>query len=699
MKSKRKITLVLTAVILILGSCSTIFGNKSSSKAENLPMYEEGGGRDDMTMAILRPAGQGLPSDEEKYLGIIQGALYNDVSKFSAIKLFDSMNNEAILEQQRLSLSGNYSEQGYIRIGELANSQYLMTGTLTKTGSTYTLNLSVTDIESGLRIADFHKANIKLREIINSNVSRAAVTSILPQLKVKLTDAGKEALGKEYSAEELEAQNALALSYEASMNRDFMSALIYGYEASDADKNSLAARNQAANTFKMMGGTGTAIKEDIKQQSFWKEQLIGFEKFYKEHPPFELYYTSIPVQKGDVDYDTGIVNWEFTVGLRHKKVKTMENVLNDVLRQLSKTNSRKNHWGFDNWPYISAESTKANQIINNLFKEYYTYNITASLYNNEDEPIGTVSFVMYGQLILVSNNRIKAVSTQERKMIITTQGDLLTEDMQIRIDSINDIDADKSNANNFIRNTGVGKMPLKSLATIPSKEVLVPLLPEEIEKRDKEVAKKVEMRNKEVEKRNKEAARETEKRDKELAKEKEKRYKEESKKQRKEDYWSSIKLERRANINVAALYNMQEKEKEDAITAEGGFGFGYRNFSLDFRAVLPIRPVLDKYQGNEGDLIYGLGFATGYSFVWKYAILGIEGGLTYFLAGENTSLIPTLEAKLDLVPTQKGFAFRFGYKLEFGDPAANDFNKWYFSPERSLKTGIVGSPMAGIVIW
>jgi len=665
MKAKSKISLVLTAAILILGSCSTISGNKSSSKAENLPMFEEGGGRDDMTMAILRPTGQGLSSDEEKYLGIIQGALYNDVSKFSAIKLFDSMNENAIKEQQRLSLSGDYSEQGYIRIGELTNSQYLLTSMLTKTGTTYTLNLSVTDVESGIRLADFYKANIKLREIINSTVSRAAVASILPQLKVKLTDAGREALGKEYSAEELEAQNALALSYEASMSGNLISALIYSYEASDADKNSLAARNQAANTFKMMGGTGTAIKEDIKQQSYWKNNLISFEQFYRDHPPFELYYTSVPVQKGDIDYDTGMVTWEFTVGLRHKKVRTMENVLNDILRQLSKTNSRRNHWGFDNWPVISAESTKANQMINNLFRDYSTFNITASLYNNEDEPIGTVSFVMYGQLILVSNNRIKAVSTQERKMIITVHGNLSTDDMQIRIDSINGVNADLSNANNYIRNTGVGKMPLRSLATIPAKQVLVPLLPEEIERQHREVARR----------------------------------------QEKEDNWHSKKLEKRSNINIAALYNMQVNDLEHAFTAEGGFGFGYRNFALDFKAVLPVHPILDMFNSKKSDLIYGFGIASGYSFVWKYALLGIEGGLTYYIDDntKSTSFIPTLEAKFDLIPAQRGFSFRFGYKLEFGNPEENGFNRWYFGPERSSSISntlrVVGSPMFGIVIW
>jgi hypothetical protein len=671
-----KLTLLFMAAIFVLVSCSTFSNNnKSSSKADTHQMYEEGSGRADMTMAILRPTGHGLSSDEDKYLGIIQGALYNDFNRFSAIKLFDSMNNTAILEQQRLSLSGNYSEKDYIRIGELANSQYLLTGALTKTGTTYTLNLSITVVESGISLAVFHKENIKLREIINSTVSRAAVGNLLPKLDVKLTEAGKEALGKEYSSEELEAQNALALSYEASMRGNLIDALIYSYAAQSADKSSQAAKNQAANTFKMMGGTGTAIKEDIKQQSYWKDNLIAFENFFKNHPPFELYYTSVPIQKGYTDFDRGTVDWEFTIGVRHKNVKTMEKVLNDILKELGHTNSKKNQWGFDNWPAISAESTKANQIPNGLFKGYSTFNVTAALFNNEDEIIEKITFPMYGQLVLKSKSRIKVVSTQERKLVITANGNLSTDNMYIRIININGIDADISNADNYVRNTNVGKMPLKSMASIPAEEILVPVLPEEKEKRDRELAKKQEANERK-----------------------------QAKIQKENNYWKSKVLAKRSNINMAVLYNPQlESSLADAFSVEGGFGFGYRNFSFDTRAVLPLRPVIDKINRQENELILGLGLSAGYSFVWKYAILGFEGGFTYYFDKDSSSsFVPLFETKIDLIPAKRGFAFRLGYRLEFGSPDTNEFNKWYFGQDRSIgekSLRIAGSPMAGIVIW
>jgi len=346
----------------------------------------------------------------------------------------------------------------------------------------------------------------------------------------------------------------------------------------------------------------------------------------------------------------------------------MEKVLNDILKELGKTNSKKNQWGFDNWPSISAESTKANQIPNELFKGYSTFNVTAALFNNEDEMIGNITFPMYGQLVLKSKNSIKAVSTQERKLVITADGNKSTEDMQIRVININGIDADKSNADNFIRSTMVIKLPLKSTASIPTSKILIPQLPEEIEKQTLIKEKKQEKRQKKI------------------------------------NYWSSKGLEKRANFNMVALYNPQANEVKDAFTVESGFGFGYRNFSIDARAVLPVGPIIDKIDGNvDKDLIFGFGIASGYSFVWKHAILGFEGGFTYYIdKNTDNSFVPTLETKLDLFPAKKRLSLRLGYKMEFGSPDANDFNKWYFNQNNSFggdSLRIVGTPMAGIVIW
>jgi len=101
-------------------------------------------------------------------------------------------------------------------------------------------------------------------------------------------------------------------------------------------------------------------------------------------------------------------------------------------------------------------------------------------------------------------------------------------------------------------------------------------------------------------------------------------------------------------------------------------------------------------------LIYGIGAAAGYSFVWKYMLLGFEGGAVYYWSNNSSAFLPTLEAKFDVVPWKTGLTFRLGYRLEFGSPNNGDFYASYFSKNNSFggdSFRMVGHPTAGIVIW
>jgi len=656
------IFLLAINIFLFIG-CSTFDkAKKSSTNTVHGPMYEDGMGRADMTMAILRPRGKGLSADEEKYLDIIQGSLNSTFNRFSAIQLFDSKNLEVILEQQKLSLSGNYSDSDYIRIGELSNSRFILMGDLSKADATsFILNLSITEIETGIIHGTFSD-KVTLRDIINSNASRAAASQLLPRLGVTLTAAGEAELKTEQSAEETEAQNALALSYEASRSGNIINALIYSYASSSADNSSKAAKEQAESAFKMIGGTGTMIKQDIERQSYWKKNLIEFENFYRNHPPFEVVYTSVPVQRGLADYENSTVDFEFTVGLRHKSVETMQKVLRDILKELRQTDYKKNKWGFDRWPDISAESTRDNQRKIDYLTGILTFNIRAALFNDQDEIVAEITFPMYGQLLLKSLNTIGAVSVQERRMSIKVSTDLVTDDMQIRIVSINSIDADKSNVDSYMRNTIVEKLPSKSRASIPQKNRLLPELPEDREKRI--------------------AA--------------------EDKKRIRQNVWDSKPLQKRFGFAMTTLFNpIFMDDVSDAFEIETGLGFGYKNFSISGRFSMPTGPIKDSINGK-GDPMFGIGTGAGYSFVWTHMLLGFEGGISYYWEKNSSGVLPTLEAKFDFVPNKKGFALRTGYRLEFGSPTNGDFYASYFGENNSFggdSLRAVGKFSFGFVIW
>jgi alkyl sulfatase BDS1-like metallo-beta-lactamase superfamily hydrolase len=123
-------------------------------------------------------------------------------------------------------------------------------------------------------------------------------------------------------------------------------------------------------------------------------------------------------------------------------------VLNDILKELRQTNYKKNNWGFNNWPAISAQSTKANQIKTDIFEKHSVFSIKAVLLNKDGESVAMRDFFLYGQLKLKPGNNIGAASTQERRMIITANSELITDDMQIRVISINGIERSGNGSTN-----------------------------------------------------------------------------------------------------------------------------------------------------------------------------------------------------------------------------------------------------------
>jgi hypothetical protein len=84
----------------------------------------------------------------------IQGLLNNNINKFSKIVLIDRQNLSRIIAEQNLAANGRYSDNDFVKIGNLTNKQYFLFGTVQKlSGNRYSLQLSVTEASTGVRKA------------------------------------------------------------------------------------------------------------------------------------------------------------------------------------------------------------------------------------------------------------------------------------------------------------------------------------------------------------------------------------------------------------------------------------------------------------------------------------------------------------------------------------------------------------------
>jgi TolB-like protein len=167
--------------------------------AQNSPFFTGSGG-DGIRIAVLQPLNEGIPSAEQWLLRLVQSTLTADFNRYSAMTVIDRQNLDRILGEQNQSLSGNYSDKDFVSIGRLTNARFILAGTLTKTSGGFMIELSVSDVQTGVRTASFSPRNCTLDDLQSTSIIRQASEELLGQLGVTLTDAGKRSLRESISA-------------------------------------------------------------------------------------------------------------------------------------------------------------------------------------------------------------------------------------------------------------------------------------------------------------------------------------------------------------------------------------------------------------------------------------------------------------------------------------------------------------------
>jgi hypothetical protein len=451
-----KFYIPITALCLLLGACVSNFSVEKSTAPEFAGPYFTGDGARGLTLAVLppqgrAPGGRALPENEEWLLSFIQGNLSSDFSRYSAMEIIDRQTISQVLEQQNLSLSQNSGDKNtIIRIGNITNAQFLLTGTLEKmTANDYSLQLSIVDAETAV-IRAGHVAAVSLAELRSMRPLREASIGLLKQMDVNLTAEGETAIR---SIAMSEAQGAIALAQGiAAGNENSVEKLIYLTNAIAFDSKQLEAIELLASTENDMSqmGTGAALQNDAEQQKQFRIMLDQFEDHYQKHPPFELVFVPKTEPAGETDYVRHEAVVKFSATLRESvEFGTMNKVLKIILDDLKKTGN-KEKWGFKDWPGNAG-----------IFNQKLPYEITAELLNDNGDVIDTAIFRMEAQLI-TAWGKIYAGSTQNIEIPFSKMNiDLLTGDPQVRIVTVNDKTAQESLETDYIRISSTLTLPAK----------------------------------------------------------------------------------------------------------------------------------------------------------------------------------------------------------------------------------------------
>ena len=474
------ITIVSVVMFIVLGlaSATTEPATKGDGQAAQTgdnntegPFFTGDGGKG-MRLAVLEPSVNGLTDDEKKWMpSTIQGSITGDFNRFSAMTIIDRQNFEKILAEQTLSMSGDFSDEDYVRIGHLINARYILVGSVTKTATAYMLELSVTDLESGERKASYPPTPVSPLNLENLTAVKAATASLLQQLGVKLTDSGQQELGKAPDTQAVRAEIALARGITAQRQGTEVAALSYFFQAETLNPTLLEATNRSSvlNANISSGNIGENVRNDIVWRRNWVTRLTeaeqSFDQFNKtESMLFTLFYSD-EIKQGAVNYQNETVTlsvdtylrpshtWGRTVGV------SMQRTLRAVYDGLQAT-KRAGEWSLQNWPRQGVTN------LNSFTRRNNSFTIAAELLNDKNQVIGRQSFRADGWWEYTYNNQtpvgVRVSDDVGSTVNFTVKADDITDQLTIRIASVNGVDAETAARNGVLQIRAIPKRTFDS---------------------------------------------------------------------------------------------------------------------------------------------------------------------------------------------------------------------------------------------
>jgi TolB-like protein len=331
--------------VLSVSSPNTI---PSPSLKQANPFYNGRGGRG-TSLAILAPQVTGFTENLNYLPTLVQGELVSNFSGYSAMSVLDRENLDKLFAE---TLSGYYKDdaEGVISLGHMTNTDYIMSGTITKTSSGYALQIQIASSEDGMTKASY-SGTCTIVELDNFIGIRRASLDLLAKMGVELTDRTKAELAGSAAVNHVNAQTALAQGITAQRSGTVVEALTYYYEAREYDSGLLEASsrlNVLANTI-TSGNIGENVRNDIQRRNQWLKILTECEVFFKEHLPYEIIYNP-DITQGRIDYAKETVDLSFQMELRPTdSFKVVQNILDGL-----KTTGKQKEWGLVWWPLNSS---------------------------------------------------------------------------------------------------------------------------------------------------------------------------------------------------------------------------------------------------------------------------------------------------------------------------------------------------------
>jgi len=371
------------AIIMFINFSHYSWGQTSTT-------YWTGEGGRGKTVTVSEPIGTGLSAQEQALLPLIQSTIIASFQRFSAMTVFDRQNLENILREQRLSLSGDFSEEQYIRIGNLTNARLIVFGKITKISNNFMLELAVTDVETGERIASYPPRQVSLLALENLSAIREASADLLGQLGINLTTTGSQELRRVEGTARVQAENSLARGIAAQRQGTVVEALSYYFEAASFDPSLREAVNRvsviSANI--SSGNLGQDVRTRLQIHDNWRTIVTTASNFYANHLPYEFIYDT-NIKRGTIDFERRTTGLSIGISLIPTDAWR---TINDLRQGLRNARQQNETWNFSLNQIEPRQITVTIRILNENNKVLSTESYTFSNLSERERMNATLTF-------------------------------------------------------------------------------------------------------------------------------------------------------------------------------------------------------------------------------------------------------------------------------------------------------------------
>jgi len=241
------------------------------------PLFTGDGGKG-KSIAILAPKSSGLAANQNYLPALVQGEFVSNFSGYSAISVLDRQKLDEVYAEQ---LSGYYNDNAGLDLGHLQETDYVQTGSITRTATGYALQIQIIKTADKMTAASY-SGTCTFAELDNLTGVRRASLELLQKMGVTFTERAKMELSGAAADNQINAQTALAQGITAQRGGTEVAALSYFFQASNYDPSLLeaSARSTVLAANISSGNIGNDTRNDIQWRKDWIARLEETETFF-----------------------------------------------------------------------------------------------------------------------------------------------------------------------------------------------------------------------------------------------------------------------------------------------------------------------------------------------------------------------------------------------------------------------------------